>query len=67
MTNKEKVFITGGGGFLGKAIVKKLINKNFSIKSFSRNFYSELDELGVEQIQGDLVNLGQILQSCIDC
>ncbi len=67
MTNKEKVFITGGGGFLGKAIVKMLVNKNYSVKSFSRNFYQELDELGVEQIQGNLVNLGQISKSCIDC
>ena len=45
MNIKEKVLVTGGGGFLGKAIVKKLIQKHFLVKTFSRNYYSELNEL----------------------
>ncbi|MCK5541367.1 MAG: NAD-dependent epimerase/dehydratase family protein [Desulfobacterales bacterium] len=67
MNIKEKVLVTGGGGFLGKAIVKKLIQKHFLVKTFSRNYYSELNELGVEQIQGDLLNLNQIINACKGC
>ncbi len=55
MKNKN-VIVTGGGGFLGKAIVKKLLEKQINVTSFSRTFYPELEKMGVEQIQGDLVN-----------
>ena len=67
MNMNEKVLVTGGGGFLGKAIVKKLLVKGFMVKSFSRNYYSGLDELGVEQIQGDLQNPNQIMDASKDC
>ncbi len=52
----ENVLVTGGGGFLGKAIVKKLVGKKISVTSFSRNFYPELQTMGVTQIQGDLAD-----------
>lgn len=50
----KNVLVTGGGGFLGKAIVKKLLEKNWSVTSFSRSFYPDLKKMGVCQIQGDL-------------
>ena len=52
----KNILVTGGGGFLGKAIVKKLVAKNLAVFSFSRNFYPELENMGVCQIQGDLVD-----------
>ena len=48
------VLVTGGGGFLGKAIVRRLVERGDRVRSFSRRFYPELEKLGVEQIQGDL-------------
>jgi len=50
------ILVTGGGGFLGKAIVKKLVEKNLNVTSFSRSFYPELEKMGVKQVQGDLVD-----------
>ncbi|MCF6246769.1 MAG: NAD-dependent epimerase/dehydratase family protein [Desulfobacula sp.] len=50
----QKVLVTGGGGFLGKAIVKKLLKNNIEVSSFARSYYTSLDDLGVLQIQGDL-------------
>ncbi len=50
----QKVIVTGGGGFLGKAIVKKLCENDIAVSSFSRRYYKSLDDLGVLQIQGDL-------------
>ncbi len=52
----KRVLVTGGGGFLGKAIVKKLIEKDLIVTSLSRAFYPELESLGVHQIQGDLAD-----------
>ncbi|QTA79532.1 putative 3-beta hydroxysteroid dehydrogenase/isomerase [Desulfonema limicola] len=46
--------VTGGGGFLGTAIIRQLVKKSKNIKSFSRNFYPGPASLGVEQIQGDI-------------
>lgn len=55
MKNKQ-VLVTGGGGFLGKAIVRKLVAQDAAVTSFSRHFYPELEKMGVCQVQGDLVN-----------
>ncbi len=48
------VLVTGGGGFLGKAIVKLLLQRGDEVRSLARNRYPELDLLGVEQFCGDL-------------
>ena len=49
-----KALVTGGGGFLGKAIVKMLLEQGDQVRSFSRNSYAELAQRGVEQYLGDL-------------
>ncbi|WP_299976478.1 NAD-dependent epimerase/dehydratase family protein [Desulfobacula sp.] len=59
----KNVLVTGGGGFLGKAIVKKLVKKNLSVTSFSRNFYPDLENLGVLQIQGDLADKNAVAKA----
>ena len=51
-----KILITGGGGFLGTAIVKALLADGHDVTSFSRKSYDHLTELGAAQIQGDLVD-----------
>jgi len=59
----KNVLVTGGGGFLGKAIVKKLVAKNLRVTSFSRSFYPELEKMGVRQIQGDLVDTSAVVKA----
>lgn len=49
-----KALVTGGGGFLGGAIVRALVARGDSVRSFSRANYSALSDLGVEQVSGDL-------------
>jgi nucleoside-diphosphate-sugar epimerase len=62
----EKVLVTGGGGFLGSAIVKRLIDRGDDVRSLARSYYPELDSLGVEQIQGDLSDSEIVLKACED-
>jgi 2-alkyl-3-oxoalkanoate reductase len=52
----EHILVTGGGGFLGKAVVKKLLHQKYSVTSFSRHYYRSLAQMGVAQIQGDLTD-----------
>jgi nucleoside-diphosphate-sugar epimerase len=65
MTEKEKrTLVTGGGGFLGKAIVKMLVARGDGVRIFSRRNYPQLDEMGVEQIQGDLADPAAVTAAC---
>jgi nucleoside-diphosphate-sugar epimerase len=63
---KEKILITGGGGFLGFYIVKLLLKNNYSVVSFSRSKYKYLEELNVPQICGDLTNRDDIKNALED-
>jgi nucleoside-diphosphate-sugar epimerase len=49
-----KALVTGGGGFLGGAIVRMLAERGNQVVSYSRGTYPQLDEMGVEQVRGDL-------------
>jgi 2-alkyl-3-oxoalkanoate reductase len=64
-TAPKKILVTGGGGFLGRAIVKLLVQRNYHVRSFSRNRHSGLTSMGIEQIQGDIcdkISIGQALR-----
>jgi nucleoside-diphosphate-sugar epimerase len=58
--------VTGGGGFLGSAIVRRLIERGDAVRSLARNFYPELAALGVDQIQGDLSDPKMVSKACED-
>lgn len=51
------ILVTGAGGFLGLHLTKELISAGHQVRSLARNFYPELSNLGVEQIQGDIQNI----------
>ena len=51
-----KALVTGGGGFLGLAIVRRLKERGDEVRSFSRGTYPVLEDLGVESVQGDIAN-----------
>ena len=48
--------VTGGGGFLGGAIVRRLVDNGDSVRTLQRGQYPELDALGVECIRGDIAD-----------
>ncbi|MCK5825468.1 MAG: NAD-dependent epimerase/dehydratase family protein [Desulfuromusa sp.] len=62
-----KALVTGGGGFLGKAIVKLLLERGYKVASFARNNYPELTRLEVEQTTGDLADLSALLRAADGC
>jgi len=61
---RNRILVTGGGGFLGAAIVRQLRERGDNVRSFSRGFYAELESIGVEQIQGDIADSHAVEQAC---
>ena len=61
-----KALVTGGGGFLGRAIAEKLRARGDEVRSFSRGAHAELESLGVEHIQGDLADSKAVSQAVRD-
>src|SRR5947209_1551612 len=62
-----KALVTGGGGFLGLAIVRRLRARGDEVRSISRRTYPELTALGVEQIPGDLADAVAVARAAEGC
>ena len=62
-----RALVTGGGGFLGLAIVRCLVEQGTTVCSFSRRRHDTLDALDVEQRQGDLADEATVRQAAAGC
>jgi 2-alkyl-3-oxoalkanoate reductase len=62
-----KVLVTGGGGFLGRAVVDLLLQRGVPVRSFSRGDYPGLRSQGVDVIRGDLADPGAVKHACSGC
>lgn len=51
-----KALVTGGGGFLGRAIVEQLIARGDSVRVLGRHRYPEVEALGAEGVVADLAS-----------
>ncbi len=49
-----RALITGGGGFVGQAVVRMLVNRGVACGVVGRRNYPSLDQLGVKVFQGDI-------------
>ncbi|MBS0217884.1 MAG: NAD-dependent epimerase/dehydratase family protein [Proteobacteria bacterium] len=61
------ILVTGGGGFLGQALCRGLVERGHRVRSFNRGRYPELDVLGVEQVRGDLADPDAMLTAAEGC
>ncbi len=62
-----KVLVTGGGGFLGNAIAKRLLKRGDSVRSFSRGDYPELRASGFDVQRGDLADQKAVMTAVEGC
>lgn len=54
--------VTGAGGFLGGALAARLTQRG-TVRSFQRQYYPELEAMGVAQHQGDLVDAEAVMRA----
>jgi nucleoside-diphosphate-sugar epimerase len=60
----RRVLVTGGGGFLGKAVVKRLVALGDTVTSVCRRTYPQLAAWGVTQVQGDIADPEPLHKAC---
>ncbi len=66
-TTPITALVTGGGGFLGKAIVGQVLERGDSVRSFSRGDYPELRDMGAETLRGDIADADAVLAAAEGC
>jgi nucleoside-diphosphate-sugar epimerase len=59
--------VTGGGGFLGGAIVRSLIARGDTVRSLSRSDHPALRACGVEQMRGDVADPAAVQRAVDGC
>jgi nucleoside-diphosphate-sugar epimerase len=56
--------VTGGGGFIGSAIVRRLIRESWRVTVLGRSRYPALERLGVRCLRGDIADGSFVAQAC---
>ena len=50
----QRVIVTGGGGFVGKALVRQLMARGIGVTVIGRNAYPEVRQMGATVARGDI-------------
>ncbi|MGW8194037.1 MAG: NAD-dependent epimerase/dehydratase family protein [Desulforhopalus sp.] len=58
--------VTGGGGFVGKAIVKRLLTMGVETRVLGRHRYAEIEQLGGQCIVGDICDAAAVERAAKD-
>lgn len=59
--------VTGGGGYLGGAIVRRLVEVGDEVRTLQRGHYPELEALGVECVRGDIADASVVDRAVAGC
>lgn len=62
-----KALVTGGTGFLGKALVERLHRDGAKVRSLSRHPSEDLAKLGIEQVEGDIADPQAVSEAAAGC
>ena len=60
-----KALVTGGGGFLGRHIVVKLLAGGDKVRVLGRRHYPNLEAKGVETVRADIQDAASVERACL--
>ncbi len=63
----RQVLITGGGGFVGQAVVRRLLALNIKPVVMGRHHYPALEESGIRQVRGDICSPETVILAARGC
>ncbi len=62
--NRTKVLVTGGGGFLGRRLVGKLLELGADVAVFCRGEYPDIEAAGARVFRGDIRDESALYEAC---
>lgn len=62
----ERVLVTGGGGFLGSALVRRLLDQGCTVKVAGRHRYEQVERWGARCLVGDIGDKDFTARACRD-
>ncbi len=62
-----KALVTGAGGFLGAALIRRLLSQGDKVRGLSRGDYPELAALGAECVRGDVADREAVSRALAGC
>jgi 2-alkyl-3-oxoalkanoate reductase len=62
-----KALVTGGGGFLGGALVRALVKRGDEVVSLQRGDYPELNKPGITVYKGDITDPDTVVDASLNC
>lgn len=63
----KKALVTGGSGFLGRAIVEMLLEKGVEVNILCRKNFEDLEKKGCKIFKGEISNQELVTEACKDC
>jgi len=63
----QRVFVTGAGGFLGKALCCFLRSAGIEVVGYARGEYPDVENMGVHLIKGDIADKKSLLAAMHGC
>jgi len=66
MDTSKKVFVTGSTGFIGSALIAKLLERGFSVRALKRNVPTEVQP-NLEYISGDITDKESLRNGMSGC